>query len=111
MRVSRGLIDFAGLQISAHRLLGKPKVARRLGSGIHHLLVDEYQDTNMARQTILFRLADAHRDICVVGDENQRIYAFRGANPHGFGRSRDSFPGAATFTGLYAFWGAMSENH
>ena len=95
--VSRGLIDFAGLQISAHRLLGKPKIARRLGGRIHHLLVDEYQDTNLAQQAILFRLADAHRNICVVGDEDQLIYAFRGANPHGFGRFRDSFPGTAAF--------------
>ena len=93
----RGLIDFAGLQTSAQRLLDDPRVARRVGGGIHHLLVDEYQDTNLAQQAILFRLADAHRNICVVGDEDQLIYAFRGANPHGFGKFLDRFPGAAAF--------------
>ena len=94
---SRGLIDFAGLQISAHRLLENPGVARRLGGEIHHLLVDEYQDTNLAQQSILFRLADAHRNICVVGDEDQLIYAFRGANPYGFGQFLDGFPEAEAF--------------
>ena len=99
----RGLIDFAGLQTGAHRFLENPRVARRLGGGIHHLLVDEYQDTNLAQQSILFRLADAHRNICLVGDEDQLIYAFRGANPHGFGKFLDSFPGTAAFelTGNY----------
>ncbi len=87
----RGLIDFAGLQTGAHRFLENPRVARRLGGGIHHLLVDEYQDTNPAQQSILFRLADAHRNISLVGDEDQLIYAFRGANPHGFQKFLDSF--------------------
>lgn len=99
----RDLIDFAGLQTSAHRLLENPRVARRLGDEIHHLLVDEYQDTNLAQQGILIRLADAHGNICVVGDEDQLIYAFRGANPHGFGKFQDGFPEAEAFilTGNY----------
>lgn len=92
-----GLIDFAGLQTCAHRLLENPRVARRLGGGIHHLLVDEYQDTDIAQQSILFRLADAHRNICMVGDEDQLIYAFRGANPNGFGKFLDSFSEADAF--------------
>ena len=103
VRKRRGLIDFAGMQTIAHRLLENPRVARRLGGGIHHLLVDEYQDTNLAQQSILFRLADAHRNACIVGDEDQLIYAFRGANPHGFGKFQDGFPEADAFilTGNY----------
>ena len=85
------------MQTSAHRLLENPRVARRLGGGIHHLMVDEYQDTNLAQQSILFRLADAHRNICLVGDEDQLIYAFRGANPHGFEKFLDSFPSVTAF--------------
>ena len=99
----RGLIDFAGLQTRAHQLLENPGVARRLGGAIHHLLVDEYQDTNRAQQTILFRLAEVHQNICVVGDEDQLIYAFRGANPRGLEKFRERFPKSDTFevTGNY----------
>ena len=99
----RGLIDFAGLQTNAHRVLEDSQVASRYGGAIRHLLVDEYQDTNRAQQRILFRLAEAHRNICVVGDEDQLIYAFRGANPYGFDEFRRQFPDASTFelTGNY----------
>ena len=98
-----GLIDFAGLQTNAHRVLEDSQVASRYGGAIRHLLVDEYQDTNRAQQHILFRLAEAHRNICVVGDEDQLIYAFRGANPHGFEEFRTRFPDTDTFelTGNY----------
>ena len=99
----KGLIDFAGLQTKAHRVLEDPRAAARYGGAIRHLLVDEYQDTNRAQQRILFRLAEAHRNICVVGDEDQLIYAFRGANPYGFEEFRKHFPDADTFelTGNY----------
>ena len=99
----KGLIDFAGLQTNAHRVLEDPRAAARYGGAIRHLLVDEYQDTNHAQQRILFRLAEAHRNVCVVGDEDQLIYAFRGANPYGFEEFRKSFPDADTFelTGNY----------
>ena len=99
----KGLINFAGLQTNAHRLLEDPRAAARYGGAIRHLLVDEYKDTNRAQQRILFRLAEAHRNICVVGDEDQLIYAFRGANPYGFEEFRKRFPDADTFelTGNY----------
>ena len=99
----RGLSDFAGLQTNAHRVLEDSQVASRYGGAIRHLLVDEYQDTNRAQQRILFRLAATHGNICVVGDEDQLIYAFRGANPYGFDEFRRQFPDASTFelTGNY----------
>ena len=65
-------------------MLADARVADRLRNDIYHVLVDEYQDTNFAQQQLLFRLADAHRTICVVGDEDQMLYRFRGANPDGF---------------------------
>ena len=99
----KGLIDFAGLQTNAQRLLDDPGMVAHYGGVIRHLLVDEYQDTNRAQQNILFRLAATHGNICVVGDEDQLIYAFRGANPYGFDEFRRQFPGASTFelTGNY----------
>ena len=89
-------IDFAGLQREALLLLCDSSLAARLGAYFRHILVDEYQDTNFAQQEIIFRLAEAHRNICVVGDEDQLLYRFRGANPDGFGAFRRRFPDAAT---------------
>ena len=90
----QGAVDFAGLQTQALVLLQNPGLAANLGGSVHHLLVDEYQDTNYAQQQLLFRLAAVHRNICVVGDEDQLIYRFRGANPQGFGAFRQHFPDA-----------------
>ncbi|MCY4557257.1 MAG: UvrD-helicase domain-containing protein [Chloroflexi bacterium] len=93
----KGLIDFAGLQTNVQRLLDNPGMVAHYGGVIRHLLVDEYQDTNRAQQHILSRLAETHGNICVVGDEDQLIYAFRGANPYGFDEFRRQFPDASTF--------------
>ena len=92
----RGLVDFAGLQTGCLRLLDDPQARAHYGRTIHHLMVDEYQDTNVAQQEIIFRLAAVHRNICVVGDEDQLIYAFRGANTGGFDAFRRRFPDAVT---------------
>ncbi len=90
-------VDFGGLQREALLLLLRNRtLAGRLGFVFRHILVDEYQDTNFAQQEILFRLAEANRNICVVGDEDQLLYRFRGANPDGFGAFRRRFPDAAT---------------
>ena len=91
-------IDFGGLQEQALRLLADARMADCPGNDIHHVLVDEYQDTNFAQQQLLFRLADAHRNICVVGDEDQLLYRFRGANPDGFNAFERRFPDVATYS-------------
>ncbi len=44
-----------------------------------HIIIDEYQDTNANQEKIFFRLADGHKNICVVGDDDQALYRFRGA--------------------------------
>jgi DNA helicase-2/ATP-dependent DNA helicase PcrA len=74
-------LDYDDLLVCFHRLLQRfPEVRRRISSSYAHIMVDEYQDTNKVQAEILCRLADANRNIMVVGDDSQSIYAFRGAN-------------------------------
>ena len=56
------------------------EVRNRYGKQFEYILVDEYQDTNYAQVSIISQLAEIHRRICVVGDDYQSIYSFRGAN-------------------------------
>ncbi len=57
-----------------------PEVLRKYQERFSYILVDEYQDTNFAQYLIVKKLAEAHERICVVGDDAQSIYSFRGAN-------------------------------
>ena len=75
----QGAVDFAHLQDWALALLEDPDVLITISAGVRHLLVDEYQDTSFAQEQLLLRLASTHGNVCVVGDEDQSIYRFRGA--------------------------------
>ena len=72
-------VDFAHLQKIAHMLLTDPQKALYITQGIKYVLVDEYQDTNYIQEQILLKLASATGNLCVVGDEDQALYRFRGA--------------------------------
>ena len=73
-------LDFSGIQYEALQLLEKrPEVLRQLREKLTHLMVDEYQDTNTIQERILLLLAGEHRNLCVVGDDDQGLYRFRGA--------------------------------
>ena len=75
------LMDFDDLLLNWRRLLLEcPDVLERYSERFEHLLVDEYQDTNLLQAEIMDLLASRHRNIMVVGDDSQSIYAFRGAN-------------------------------
>ena len=74
------LMDFAHLQAWVYDLLLDDRIADPIAAGIRHLLVDEYQDTTHIQERILLRLARAHGNLCVVGDDDQGIYRFRGAS-------------------------------
>jgi DNA helicase-2/ATP-dependent DNA helicase PcrA len=76
-----GLTDFALLQQEAYRLLQALPAA---GSHFQHVIVDEYQDTNTIQERIFFKLAEGHKNICVVGDDDQALYRFRGATVENF---------------------------
>ncbi|MDP2647351.1 MAG: ATP-dependent helicase [Desulfobacterales bacterium] len=80
-KLQHGCLDFDDLLVYLHRLLQDvPDIRRRISSTSRYIMVDEYQDTNPIQAEILELLSDAHRNIMVVGDDSQSIYAFRGAN-------------------------------
>ncbi len=75
-----GAMDFDDLLLQTNILLrDAPDVLEQYQNQFKYLLVDEYQDTNMAQYIIVRRMALKHSNVCVVGDDAQSIYAFRGA--------------------------------
>ena len=76
-------VDFAHLQRLVYDMLDDPEntgaVSSGFGAGPRYLLVDEYQDTNRIQEQLLLKLAGRDRNLCVVGDEDQSLYRFRGA--------------------------------
>lgn len=74
-------VDFGGLITGALNLFDNfPEVLERYQRRFKYILVDEYQDTNRAQFKLVKMLAEKHRNICVVGDEDQSIYSWRGAD-------------------------------
>jgi DNA helicase II / ATP-dependent DNA helicase PcrA len=88
-------MDFDDLLVRCVNLLELfPEVYERYQRAFRHILVDEYQDTNRAQYRWLQILAQEHRNLCVVGDDDQSIYAFRGADIHNILDFEDDFPDA-----------------
>lgn len=78
--IENNLLDFSSIQSETLALLeNNPNVLSDLKSRFSHLMVDEYQDTNTIQELILFSLAGDKENICVVGDDDQGLYRFRGA--------------------------------
>ena len=73
-----------------------PEMLYKYQTRFQYILVDEYQDTNFAQYVIVKKLAAAHHNICVVGDDAQSIYAFRGANIQNILNFQKDFPEAVT---------------
>lgn len=75
------VMDFDDLLFNTYLLFKSHEdVCDKYASLFKYILVDEYQDTNYAQQCIIYQLAQKNRKLCVVGDDAQSIYAFRGAN-------------------------------
>ena len=93
-----GVMDFDDILLNMNILLrDNGEAAENISSRFTHLLVDEYQDTNFAQYVILKRLARIHHNICVVGDDSQSIYAFRGANIKNILNFRTDYPESKIF--------------
>ena len=78
--LDEGCVDFDHLQRWAAELLANDHIADPIAGGIRYLICDEYQDTSHVEERLLLRLARSHGNICVVGDDDQGIYRFRGAS-------------------------------
>ena len=91
-------MDFDDILVNTNTLLQKyPEVAEKYQALFQYILVDEYQDTNRAQYMILKRLAEQHHRICVVGDDAQSIYSFRGADISNILNFQKDYPEAQLF--------------
>lgn len=91
-------MDFDDLLVNTNILLRDfPEVLLKYQQRFSHILVDEYQDTNYAQYLIVKKLAARHQNICVVGDDAQSIYAFRGANIENILNFRRDYPSVHLF--------------
>ena len=91
-------MDFDDLLINMLRLMDKSEEVRdRYQQQFQYLLVDEYQDTNYIQFLLVHRLAEPQRNICVVGDDAQSIYSFRGADIRNILNFRQVYPDARLF--------------
>ncbi|HSL75550.1 MAG TPA: ATP-dependent DNA helicase [Candidatus Limnocylindrales bacterium] len=94
---ANGFIDFGDQVALALRLVRDSAVARTaIAKRFRYILVDEFQDTNRAQAELVTLLAEAHRNITVVGDDDQAIYAFRGAAIENILDFHDRYPAART---------------
>lgn len=86
-------LDFSTIQYEAFKLLkNQPQVLKELQDKITYLMVDEYQDTNTIQEMILTLLAGDNPNLCVVGDDDQGLYRFRGASIRNILQFKDKFP-------------------
>ncbi len=88
-------MDFDDLLVKTVELFRQePDVLAYYQQRFRYIMVDEYQDTNTAQFQLLSLLASSHRNLCVVGDDDQSIYKFRGANIQNILNFEETFPGA-----------------
>ena len=73
-------MDFSDILVNTEKLLDIPDILKKVQEKYKYIMVDEYQDTNNIQYRIINKIAQKYRNICVVGDENQSIYGFRGAD-------------------------------
>ena len=90
--VKAGAMDFDDLLVNVVRLFREhPSVLESFQHRFRYILVDEYQDTNVAQNEIVLMLGARHHNVCVVGDTDQSIYKFRGADYRNIAQFEDAF--------------------
>ncbi len=92
-----GAMDFDDLLTNTVKLFREHgDVLEHYRQRFQHILVDEYQDTNQAQNELVLLLADGHRNVCVVGDTDQSVYKFRGADFRNILEFEEAFPDVTT---------------
>ena len=92
---AQGAVDFDDLLVLPRRLFAEhPEILGKYVRRFRYLLVDEFQDTNRAQLELVRLLAGARRNVCAVGDDDQCIYGWRGAEVRNILRFEQAFPGA-----------------
>ena len=94
--LDEGVADFDHLQRWAAELLENDRIADPISDGIRYLVCDEYQDISHVEELVLLRLSRTHGNLCVVGDDDQSIYRFRGASVRNLLEFPDYFPDCRT---------------
>ena len=97
-KVARNLVDYDDLLLFWAAMLESEPLGRRIRSKYDHVLVDEYQDTNVLQSRILRGLCASHGNVTVVGDDAQSIYSFRGATVRNILDFPGEFPGTTVIT-------------
>lgn len=93
-----GVMDFDDLLLKTNLLFrDKSEVLEKYQQKFDYILVDEYQDTNYAQYLIIKKLAETHQNICVVGDDAQSIYSFRGARIENILNFQKDYPSHKVF--------------
>ena len=93
-----GVMDFDDILLNMNILFrDNPAALEAISSRFSYIMVDEYQDTNYSQYLILKKLSLPHQNICVVGDDSQSIYAFRGAKIENILNFQKDYPGNRTF--------------
>jgi DNA helicase-2/ATP-dependent DNA helicase PcrA len=92
------LVDFDDLLALTYKLLDQnPELAKATSQRYQYIMIDEYQDTNELQLKLIQKLCTTHKNICVVGDDDQSIYGWRGAHIRNIIEFDDDFSGAAVF--------------
>lgn len=95
--LENNLVDFDDLLMLTYRILDEnPELRREISNRYRYIMVDEYQDTNELQLKLLEHLASEHNNLCVVGDDDQSIYGWRGANIRNILEFAENFKGAKT---------------
>lgn len=99
LKLDQGKFDFGDLVIKTIRLFNKrANILYKYQQKFKYILVDEYQDTNYGQNELVNLLAQKHKNITVVGDDNQSIYRFRGASISNILKFKKTYPDAKTIT-------------